>query len=82
MNTAEEIGKQILVGAAGISIGGERLPGVLADEVTVQEDRAIPGFWRVTATFLTNTYPMSDFGTVDEPVNTRVIRPASPGDLD
>ncbi len=55
---------------------------MLADEVTVQADREIPGFWRVTATFLTSTYPTSDFGTVDEPVDTRVIRPARQGDLD
>lgn len=82
MNRVEELCKPIVVDAVGLTIGGERVPGAVIDDVIVEDDREIPGFWRVTATFLTNVYPMSDTGTVDEPVNTRVIRPARPGDLD
>ncbi|BDC71050.1 hypothetical protein [Prescottella equi] len=82
MSGMADVEQPITIGRNGITIGGQVVPGVLADEVTVQADREIPGFWRVTATFLTSTYPTSDFGTVDEPVDTRVIRPARQGDLD
>lgn len=75
-----DVEQPITIGRNGITIGGIVVPGVLANEVTVQEDREIPDLWHVTVTFLTSTYPISDSSTVDQPINTRVIRPATPGD--
>ncbi|NKV45442.1 hypothetical protein GS926_14935 [Rhodococcus hoagii] len=65
----------------GLTIGGERVPGLIEVPALVGQADA-PDQWRVTVTFLTNVYPTSTSDVVDEPVGetTRVIRPALPGD--
>lgn len=80
MSTVAEFEKQLIVGPSGLTIGGEPVPGCISDQITVQEDPTTPGLWKVSVTFLTTTYPISAPGLVDEPINTRVIRPATPGD--
>jgi len=81
MSHAIEMTKQIVIDRDGLTIGGDRVPGYLAGApVTVRESEELPGFTEVTVTFLTSSYPISAPGMVDEPINTRVIRPATPGD--
>ncbi|NKW39048.1 hypothetical protein GS935_20215 [Rhodococcus hoagii] len=80
MSTADA-DKAIRFDGEGITIGWERVPGLIAVPAVVEQADA-PGQWRVTVTFITNVYPTSTSGCVDEPVGptTRHIRPALPGD--
>ncbi|MBM4592254.1 hypothetical protein LRM64_10130 [Prescottella equi] len=80
MSELEEAAKQIVIGANHLTIGGELVPGLIGDVVTVKEGSGIPGFHEVSVTFLTDVMPTSAPGLVDEPINTRIIRPALPGD--
>lgn len=80
MSELEEAAKQIVVGANTLTIGGEPVPGLVDDTVTVQEGGDPCGFYRVSVTFLTDVMPLSAPGLVDEPINVRRIRPAGPGD--
>lgn len=81
MSGIEEADKAIRFDGEGLTIGGERVPGLIEVPALVGQADA-PDQWRVTVTFLTNVYPTSTSDVVDEPVGhtTRIIRPAHPGD--
>ncbi|NKV67620.1 hypothetical protein GS941_02025 [Rhodococcus hoagii] len=40
-----------------LTIGGERVPGLIAVPAVVEQDDDAPDHWRVTVTFLTNVFP-------------------------
>jgi len=82
VSDTSEADKAIRFDSEGLTIGGERVPGLIAVPAIVEQDDDAPDHWRVTATFLTNVYPTSTSDVVDEPVShtVRHIRPALPGD--
>ncbi|NKR72933.1 hypothetical protein GS492_09790 [Rhodococcus hoagii] len=78
MSGIVEANKQIRFDADGITVGGERVPGAYGNRVIVRENT--DGTYEVDITFLTHVPPVTAPGLVDEPITTRVIRPALPGD--
>lgn len=85
MNGCGDPGAAIRFDREGVTVGGERVPGLIAAPAVIEQieqDDDSSEYWRVTVTFLTNVFPTSTSDVVDEPVSdtTRHIRPALPGD--
>ncbi|TWH05592.1 hypothetical protein L618_008000000030 [Rhodococcus rhodochrous J45] len=54
----DDLGKEIVIAADGLSIGGRRFPGVIAkDSLHVEPISETPGLWQVDLSLITTTPP-------------------------
>ena len=84
MSAADELSKEIEFHRDGVTIGGEKLPGLIGN-VSVTNPSVGQSLWTIAVTFVTDRMPISSSSVVNELANegdsySYLVRPALPGD--